>query len=155
EAMRDTLLAVSSRCDGVRCDMAMLLLSDVFRVTWGERARPADGTRADEEDFWPWATAALRQDFVLLAEVDWGLACALQQRGVPFTYDKRLLDRLRAGRAAGVLAHLAAGLDFQRRCARFLENHDEQRAAAIFPPDQHRAAAVVTYLLPGLSFFHE
>src|SRR5262249_8390729 len=27
--------------------------------------------------------------------------------------------------------------------------------AAAFPPDVHRAAAVITYLVPGLRFFHE
>jgi hypothetical protein len=39
--------------------------------------------------------------------------------------------------------------------ARFLENHDEPRAAATFSPAIHEAAAVLTYLSPGLRFFHE
>jgi hypothetical protein len=38
---------------------------------------------------------------------------------------------------------------------RFLENHDEPRAAAAFPPEVHEAAAVITFLSPGLRFFHQ
>ena len=36
-----------------------------------------------------------------------------------------------------------------------MENHDEPRAAATFPPGTHEAAAVITYLSPGLRFFHQ
>jgi hypothetical protein len=39
--------------------------------------------------------------------------------------------------------------------ARFLENHDEPRAAATFSPEVHEAAAVITFLSPGLRFFHQ
>ena len=43
-----------------------------------------------------------------------------------------------------------------RKSVRFLENHDEpQENAGVFSPAQHRAAAVVTFFVPGLRFFHE
>jgi hypothetical protein len=157
-AVQEELLRVSRGCDGVRCDMTMLLLPDVFRRTWGDRARPADGAPAEEGDFWPGAIARVKRergDFLFLAEAYWDLEWALLERGFDFAYDKRLYDRLREGKAAGVRLHLSAPVDFQRRCARFLENHDEPRAAAVLGPEQHRAAAVVTYLTPGLRFFHE
>jgi hypothetical protein len=54
-----------------------------------------------------------------------------------------------------VREHLYAGLDYQDKLARFLENHDEPRAADAFQPEVHRAAAVVTFLAPGLRFFHQ
>jgi hypothetical protein len=54
-----------------------------------------------------------------------------------------------------VREHLRASLDFQRKLARFLENHDEPRAAAVFPPQVHEAAATMAYLCPGLRFFHQ
>jgi hypothetical protein len=54
-----------------------------------------------------------------------------------------------------VREHFLAGLDFQDKVARFMENHDEPRAAATFAPALHRAAAIVTYLSPGLRFFHQ
>ena len=147
--MLDELLAISARCDGVRCDMAMLILPDVFERTWGRR--PADfwshGHRAGSRSRSP--------GFCFMAEVYWDLEWTMLQHGFDYAYDKRLYDRLREGAAGPVRDHLAAGLDYQDHLARFLENHDEPRAAATFPPGQHEAAAVVTYLSPGLRFFHQ
>jgi hypothetical protein len=77
------------------------------------------------------------------------------QQGFDYAYDKRLYDRLRDGHARPAREHLHAGLDYQARLARFMENHDEPRAAATFPPGMHEAAAVITYLSPGLRFFHQ
>jgi hypothetical protein len=90
-----------------------------------------------------------------MAEVYWDLEWTLQQQGFNYTYDKRLYDRLRDGHARPVREHLLAGLDYQDKLARFLENHDEPRAAAVFAPDVHRAAAVITFLTPGLRFFQQ
>jgi hypothetical protein len=148
EAMREELLKIAGLCDGVRCDMAMLILPDVFERTWGRRPAP----------FWPAAINAVHTtfpDFKFLAEVYWDREYDLQQQGFDYTYDKRLYDRLRAQQAPPVREHLKADLNFQASSARFLENHDEPRAAATFPDDVHRAAAVVTFLSPGLRFFHE
>src|SRR5262249_9119381 len=64
-------------------------------------------------------------------------------------------DRLRDRHARPVREHFWAGLDYQDRMARFLENHDEPRAAATFPPEVHQAAAIITYLSPGLRFLQE
>ncbi|CAN5523215.1 hypothetical protein BH10PLA2_BH10PLA2_15810 [soil metagenome] len=136
-AMKEVLLTVARQCDGVRCDMAMLLLPDVFRRTWGERARPTDNTFAVESSFWLEAIAAVRlaePNFILMAEVYWDLEWNLQQEGFDYTYDKRLYDRLHGQDAEGCRAHLRADLGFQNKLVRFLENHDEPRAPATFPP---------------------
>ncbi len=148
EAMIGELLKIAAQCDGVRCDMAMLVLPDVFERTWGQRA-PL---------FWPDATRRVRDQvpgFLFMAEVYWDLEWALLQQGFDYAYDKRLYDRLREGHARPVREHLLAGLDYQGKLARFLENHDEPRAAASFPQDAHEAAAIVTFLSPGLRFFHQ
>ena len=148
EAMAAELERISTMCDGVRCDMAMLILPDVFERTWGLRP----------ELFWPHAIGRVRArnpEFLFMAEVYWDLEWALQQHGFDYTYDKRLYDRLRDGQARPVRDHFRADLEFQRRSARFLENHDEPRAAATFLPGKHEAAAVLTYLCPGLRFFHQ
>jgi hypothetical protein len=148
EAMIGELLKIAGQCDGVRCDMAMLVLPDVFQRTWGQRA-PL---------FWPRATQAVRQrfaGFTFMAEVYWDLEWTMLQEGFDYAYDKRLYDRLRECHAGPVRDHLRAGLDYQDRLARFLENHDEPRAAATFPAHVHKAAAVITYLSPGLRFFHQ
>ena len=148
DAMVRELTRIAGQCDGVRCDMAMLVLPDVFERTWGISAQP----------FWPRATHAVRErhpGFCFVAEVYWDLEWTLQQQGFDYTYDKRLYDRLRDKHAGAIRGHLLAPLDYQDRMARFLENHDEPRAAATFPPEQHEAAAVITYLSPGLRFFHQ
>jgi glycosidase len=148
QAMRGELLRIAGQCDGVRCDMAMLVLPDVFERTWGRRA-PL---------FWPETTRCVRErtpGFCFMAEVYWDLEWTMLQQGFDYAYDKRLYDRLREGHARPVREHLLAGLDFQDKVARFMENHDEPRAAAAFAPPMHQAAAVITYLSPGLRFFHQ
>jgi glycosidase len=158
DAMKEVLLSIAGQCDGVRCDMAMLVLPDVFASTWGDKALPADGAVPSDAPFWPEAAAHVRgefPDFRLLAEAYWDLEWRLQQQGFDYTYDKRLYDRQRDRHASAVRGHLHADADYQRRSARFLENHDEPRAAATFAPDVHRAAAVTTFFLPGMRFFHE
>ena len=40
EAMIGELAKIAGQCDGVRCDMAMLVLPEVFERTWGKPARP-------------------------------------------------------------------------------------------------------------------
>jgi hypothetical protein len=148
EAMTGELVKIAGQCDGVRCDMAMLVLPDIFERTWGQKASA----------FWPEATRRVRErapDFCFMAEVYWDLEWTLQQQGFDYTYDKRLYDRLRERHARPVRQHLCAGLDYQDKMARFLENHDEPRAAATFPPGMHEAAAVITFLTPGLRFFHQ
>ncbi len=147
-AMIGELGKISGQCDGVRCDMAMLILPDVFERTWGIRPEP----------FWPKATAAVRQqypEFLFMAEVYWDLEWTMQQQGFDYAYDKRLYDRLRDGHPQAVRGHLQGAPDYQNRLARFLENHDEPRAAATFAPGNHEAAAVLTFLAPGLRFFHQ
>ena len=147
-AMLAALQKIAGQCDGVRCDMAMLVLPEVFERTWGRRPQP----------FWPRVIRSVREhvsDFCFMAEVYWDLEWTLQQEGFNYTYDKRLYDRLRDGHARPVREHFFAGLDFQNRLARFLENHDEPRAAATFGPPVHEAAAVITFLSPGLRFFHQ
>jgi hypothetical protein len=148
EAMMEELLRISSQCDGVRCDMAMLVLPEVFERTWGRRSDP----------FWPRAVGRVRKqspDFCFMAEVYWDLEWTLQQQGFNYAYDKRLYDRLREGHARPVREHFRAEPDYQDKLSRFLENHDEPRAAATFDQKTHEAAAVITFLAPGLRLFHQ
>jgi hypothetical protein len=147
-AMLGELLTIAQLCDGVRCDMAMLILPEIFQRTWGIAAEP----------FWQTAIPKVRQHhpgFVFMAEVYWDLEWTLQQQGFDYTYDKRLYDRLREQHAQPVREHFWADLNYQNNSARFLENHDEPRAAATFPLEVHRAAAILTFFSPGLRFLHQ
>jgi glycosidase len=157
-AQLERLATIADRCDGVRCDMAMLILPEVIRDTWGERSLPADGTEPVDTPFWAEAIPLVKRrypEFLFLAEVYWNLEWTLQQQGFDDTYDKTLYDRLRALDAPSVRGHLGAEMVYQRRLARFLENHDEPRAATVFPPAIHRASAVIAFLVPGLRLFYE
>lgn len=155
EVLRSTLDRIADQCDGVRCDMAMLALDSVFRRTWGDR--PAGSPRAAGE-LWTDLAGSVRTGhpgFLLIAEVYWGIEADLRSLGIDYTYDKTLYDRLAGGSAETVRRHLDADPWFQLGSVRFLENHDEPRAAAVFPWHRHRAAAVVAATLPGMVLLHE
>lgn len=152
EAMTDALLSVAAKCDGARCDMAMLVTRAVFERTWGGEFDPVWA------EFWPEAVARLkaaRPYFLLLAEVYWDLEYELQRQGFDYTYDKRLYDRLHERDAAPVRAHLTAGMDYQSRLARFVENHDEPRAQAAFGATRCPSVSTLALTLPGFRLLHE
>jgi hypothetical protein len=151
-----TLSDIADQCDGMRCDMAMLMTNQVFAKTWGGR-----GTGVGQQpprDFWPEVIADLRArhpETVLIAEAYWDMEWELQQQGFNFCYDKRLYDRILGGDASAVREHLRADIGYQSRLVRFLENHDEPRAADTIPRDLWRAAAVTVATLPGATLWHE
>ena len=146
-AMIAELVEIVQDCDGLRCDMAMLILPEIFKQTWGLNAEP----------FWQKAIATVRKqhpDFMFMAEVYWDLGWNLQQIGFDYTYDKQLYDRLKEKRARFVHEHFLADIDYQHKLVRFLENHDESPVAASFPILVHQAAAIISFFSPGLHFFH-
>jgi glycosidase len=152
DATTGTLRDISDQCDGIRCDMAMLMTNQVFERTWGGRVGPPP-----HEDFWPAVIAALREthpETVLIAEAYWDMEWDLQQEGFNFCYDKRLYDRIVEGNPAGIRQHLVADIGYQSRLVRFLENHDEPRVASTIPRDLWQAAAVMVATLPGATMWH-
>lgn len=156
DAMRDLLCTVAARCDGVRCDMAMLLLNEVFARTWAHL--PCAGETPTSE-FWAGAIAAVKAahpDFIFMAEVYWGLEAALQSLGFDYTYDKQLYDDLIWRNYMGAQRRLLeSSARFVESSVHFLENHDEDRAGAKFSHDEHRAAALVVLGLPGMRLLYE
>jgi len=57
EAMRSELIRIAGQCDGLRCDMAMLILPEVFEKTWGRKTEP----------FWPKAIGLFVTAFRIFA----------------------------------------------------------------------------------------
>jgi hypothetical protein len=152
-ATAETLADIAGQCDGIRCDMAMLMMNDIFAKTWGTRAGAAP-----PEDFWPAVLGELRgqhPEVVLAAEAYWDMESELQQQGFDFCYDKRLYDRIIEGDASAVRDHLRADPGYQSRLLRFLENHDEPRVASRMDPAAERAAAVSIATLPGATLWYE
>jgi len=155
--LTDTLLNIAELCDGVRCDMAMLTLNNVFGNTWrgviNEYLHPKP-----PDEFWHSAIAAVKKDhpdFIFLAEAYWNLEWDLQQLGFDFTYDKKLLDRLKDGTPKNVRDHLRADISFQQKSSRFLENQDEERALSALGMEKSFAAAVIISTIPGMRFFFD
>jgi Alpha amylase, catalytic domain len=152
-AVIQQILDIGAQCDGIRCDMAMLLINRIFSQTWGAAAGPMPAT-----EYWPEVIDGVKEkypNFLFLAEAYWYLEWVLQQQGFDFCYDKRFYDRLEHGDAEGIRLHLGADLSYQEKLVRFLENHDEPRSATVFPPGKVKAAAVAIVTVPGAKLFHE
>jgi Alpha amylase, catalytic domain len=145
------LRSIAGHCDGLRCDMAMLLLNDIFANIWapflGTSPRP-------EKEFWSEAHAAV-PNLALLAEAYWGTEGRLLDLGFTFAYDKPLYDAVRDANPGGIHGCLSASLDYQNHLARFLENHDENRCAAVFPNERLIAAGTLMSTLPGMRFYYQ
>ena len=173
DAMIEQLTSLGRRCDGVRCDMAMLILNDVFTRTWEKfptlpqtaEGKTASGKRhhlarvPPASEFWADAIIAVKKeqpDFLFLAEAYWGLERRLLELGFDFAYDKTLTDHLVARSPAQLQKHLF-GLprNTLQAGAHFLENHDEPRIASLLSPQEVRAAALLVAGLPGMRLLHQ
>jgi glycosidase len=153
QAAIETVRSICEQCDGMRCDMAMLLLNGIFERTWGNRVG-----KPPLEEYWHEVISAVRLQYpnvLFLAEVYWDRERELQQLGFDYCYDKRFYDQLVHGNAESVRLHLTTSLDYQDKLVRFIENHDELRAAATWQSEQERAAAVTMMTLPGAKLLHE
>ncbi|MFT4125363.1 MAG: alpha-amylase family glycosyl hydrolase [Gordonia sp. (in: high G+C Gram-positive bacteria)] len=149
-AARETLCDIATQCDGVRCDMAMLVTNDIFADTWSGRVGPPPAV-----DYWDDLIPAVREhhpEFLFVAECYWGTQDLLRSQGFDLCYDKAFTDTLiahphaiagRIGEAAG-----AAGR------VRFIENHDEPRAQAVFGT-RHLTAAITALTQPGARLVHD
>ncbi len=149
----ETVERIADQCDGIRCDMAMLMLNNIFERTWGARAgeKPAN-------DYWKTVIPAVKgrhSEFRFIAEAYWDLEWELQQQGFDYCYDKKLYDRMEHGDAESVRLHLLADSSYQEKMVRFIENHDEPRAASTFPDGKGRAAALAILTLTGAKLLHE
>jgi len=153
QAVIDTVSGIAAQCDGIRCDMGMLMLNNIFERTWGARAgvKPVN-------DYWTTVIPTIKAkwpEFRFIAEAYWDLEWELQQQGFDFCYDKKLYDRLEHDNAEGIRLHLCADLAYQEKMVRFIENHDEPRAASVFSSSKERAAAVTIATIPGARLFNE
>ncbi|MFX1235257.1 MAG: alpha-amylase family glycosyl hydrolase [Promethearchaeota archaeon] len=149
----NTLLSIASQCDAIRCDMAMLMINDIFSENWGEKAG-----KLPEREFWEEIISKVKGKYPnikFIAEVYWDLEWKLQQQGFDYCYDKKLYERLANEDAISIREHLQADWEYQKRLLRFIENHDEQRAVAIFGEEASMAAALITLTLPGARLVFE
>ncbi len=152
-AVEETVSRIAGQCDGIRCDMAMLMMNKIFERTWGVRA----GGKPDG-DYWETLIPAIKKqnpDFKFIAESYWDLEWELQQQGFDFCYDKSLYDRMEHGGPENIRQHLMGDMSYQDKMIRFIENHDEPRAAATFSSQKGKMAAVIIATLPGAKLMHD
>ena len=146
-AALDTLKRIALQCDGVRCDMAMLVINRIFAHTWAGWVGPPPLA-----EYWHDVIPETRQlhpGFLFVAEAYWDLEWELMQQGFDYCYDKRFYDRLVGGTPQAIREHVSAPMDYQRHLIRFLENHDEARAASVLSVQQNHVAAVALMTSPG------
>lgn len=147
-----TLKSLAQKCDGVRCDMAMLLLNDIFARTWEERA----GRRPPTE-FWSETIGQVRRnypEFLFVAEAYWNTEAELFANGFDYCYDKVLYDKMAHGDASAIRAHIQGLGGVPGGRVRFVENHDEPRAAATFGTARQKMATIAALTLPGMRLVH-
>jgi len=155
----NNILKIASVADYIRCDMAFLLINDVFDGHWGNQARSWGFNRPSSE-FWKDAifTVKLKNPGIkFLAEVYSPWQANLQSLGFDYTYDKNLYDAFGNGNLDQLRSYISSkSLDFHAHSAHFVENHDEPRAASFFGgTNRADAAAMATLTLPGMRFFNK
>jgi hypothetical protein len=157
--MKQNLLTVLKYADGARCDMAHLILNDVFSKTWNEELSAWHYSRPSQE-FWQTAISEAKSTYknaILLAEVyeDWQIE-KLHQLGFDYCYDKALLDKLE-GSAFNVNDYIHyKGEYFFGHVAHFVENHDENRVVYNMQGNREKAkaAGTIAATLGGMIFFN-
>ena len=146
--MIETLGAIADQCDGVRCDMAMLTMNDVFARTWGDRVGPAPASdywptrhsrgprpRTQGSCSWPRPTGT------------WNGRCNSRASTSATTNGSTTASRHGPPRRCAVTS--PATCTYQEHLVRFVENHDEPRAAAAFGARQAPVAAVAALTQTG------
>ncbi|MCR4283710.1 MAG: alpha-amylase family glycosyl hydrolase, partial [Parcubacteria group bacterium] len=158
QAMLQELLKVASLCDGVRCDMAMLILKRIQKQTWGDKVFAGNKFSEPKTEFWQDAIAEVKKinpDFFFIAEVYWGMEFELASLGFDYVYDKSFYDALKETHVDGIRANLSDTSRLSNKRLRFIENHDENRAAKEFGDEKAKAAALIMALAPGAHLFHQ
>ncbi len=165
-----------SHCDGIRCDMAMLLNPETFVRTWGYRNYGGHLT-SDEinyiynNEFWNKIIPEVKRksleekdsDFIFIAEAYWDFDKLGQNFDV--LYGKNFYDdlvslthensKITPDDIKNHINYLINGRKDGKRpykLALFTENHDEERSICKFGKEASMATAVITAFIPDNIF---
>jgi glycosidase len=162
EALRTRMIEVLKRisryADGVRCDMAMLVLKDCFRRLWYPLIPESSFDQRMPGEFWDQAIDAVKRvnpDFKFIAEAYWDTEHELRALGFDLCYEKKLYDGLVAHDLGQVSERLRRDSDAMNGSLHFIENHDEPRAASVFGRSDNLAALALMLSIPGSVLVHE
>ena len=156
--MKQNLLKTLSLSDGVRCDMAHLVLNDVFSKTWSKELS-SWGYSTPSTEFWGDAIKEAKNKYpnaIFLAEVyeDWEIQ-KLYELGFDYCYDKALLDQFK-GSSSDVNNYIHYKTEsFFGHAAHFIENHDENRGVYnMGSVKKSDAAGTIAGTLGGMIFMN-
>lgn len=153
DAALTTLRGIASQCDGVRCDMAMLMLNDIFEHTWAEKAGEKPPT-----EYWQDVITGVREanpDFYFLAESYWDTDATLIELGFDSCYDQKYYDQLVKLKPAGINTLLNADQKSQQKLVRYIQNHDLEPAAQAFTTRAGMLAAILMSTTSGGRLYHD
>ena len=130
EHMTKNFVNVLKLADAVRCDVAYLVLNDVFEEAWKSEIIAYNLTKPDEE-FWSVAIKAGREvnkNAIILAESYYDeYNKKLIDLGFDYVYDKPLLDNLLLTTNDVKEFLKNKNSESWDKACHFVENHDEQR----------------------------
>jgi Alpha amylase, catalytic domain len=151
--MKQKLEYIATMCDGVRCDMSMLVESEIFQRTWSnllQRELPPYSS------FWQTVIPKIKNlypNFIFIAEVYWEMEKQMIGSGFDYVYNKSFLDYLIHQDYAKLQANLRYfNVD---HCVYFLENHDENRSASTLEKSKISLCVVLLCFLGGIQFFYD
>ncbi|MEK6321826.1 MAG: alpha-amylase family glycosyl hydrolase [Acidobacteriota bacterium] len=156
--MIEVLKRISKVADGVRCDMAMLVLRDCFRQLWYPLLPQTSFDQKMPGEFWDQAIGEIKKispNFKFIAESYWDKERQLRALGFDLCYEKKLYDGLVGHDLGRVVESLQRDSDALRGSLYFIENHDEPRAASVFSKPDNLAALALILSIPGSVLIHE
>jgi hypothetical protein len=161
--MIDVLCRLSKVVDGVRCDMAMLVLREQVKIHRHPEMSWETFNRWMPDEFWPEAIRVVKRvnpHFSFMAETYWAMEGYLQHLGFDYTYNKPLYEAIcnafQSGHAEALMNFVRLlGTDFLKKGVHFLENHDEERAMNALGEERQRSAAILLLTLPGVALIHQ
>jgi hypothetical protein len=156
--MIEVLKQISRYANGVRCDMAMLVLKECFRTLWYPLISNSQFDHSMPREFWDEAITAVKKvnpGFKFIAEAYWDKEHELRALGFDLCYEKKLYDGLVAHDVGRVLERLCRDSDSLHGSLHFTENHDEPRAASVFGRSENLAALALILTIPGAVLIHE
>src|SRR5690242_16800736 len=109
-------------------------------------------------EYWIDVISAIKNnhaDFLVIAEAYWDSEWKLQQQGFTSATTRSFTTGWSTAMPRASVFTSVQILPYQGKLLRFIENHDEPRAATTFSHAKERATALTIATLPGIKLFHE
>lgn len=153
KAQSQIIASIAEQCDGIRCDMAMLMLNFIFSLTWKDKINTIP-----QQEYWQCLISMTKKNypnFMFIAESYWETQEQLINLGFDYCYDKEFYDYLVRDEVGLFKQRLNQPLLLQNKYLRFIENHDEPRVASLLSDSKLRSCAIILMTAPGAKMLYE